>query len=46
MGDFNISLLNNDTNPEVSEFFDNLSLHFFALYIFNTQDQQEFKDLD
>ena len=33
MGDFNISLLNNNINPEVSEFFDNLFLHFFALFI-------------
>lgn len=33
MGDFNINLLNNDISPEVSEFFDNLPLHFFPPYI-------------
>ena len=33
MGDFNINLLNSDTKPEASEFFDNLPSHFFAPYI-------------
>ena len=33
MGEFNIYLVNSDTNPEVSEFFDNLYSHFFAPYI-------------
>ena len=32
MGDFNINLLKSDTKSEVSEFFDNLSSHFFAPY--------------
>ena len=30
MVDFNINLLSSDTKPEVSDFFDNLSLHLFA----------------
>ena len=33
MGDFNKNLLRSDTKPQVSEFFDNLSSHFFAPYI-------------
>ena len=30
MGDLNINLLSSDTIPDASEFFDNLSSHFFA----------------
>ena len=33
MEDFSISLLNSDTKPDVSGFFDNLSSHVFAPYI-------------
>ena len=32
MGDFNINLVNSDTKPEVSEFFDSFSSHFFTRY--------------
>ena len=30
MGDFNINLLNAETNTIISEFYDNMSYHFFA----------------
>ena len=30
MGDFNINLLNAETNINISEFYDNMSSHFFA----------------
>ena len=33
MGDFNINLLNAETNIKISEFYDNMSSHFFAVYI-------------
>ena len=33
MGDFNINLLNAETNINISEFYDNMSSHFFAVYI-------------
>ena len=33
MLDFNISLLNTETNTNISEFYDNMSSHFFAPYI-------------
>ena len=33
MGDFNINLLNAETNINISEFYDNMSSHFFASYI-------------
>ena len=33
MGDFNINLINTDTNQQVSDFFDNMSSHHFAPYI-------------
>ena len=33
MGDFNINLLNTDTNTNISEFYDNMSSHLFAPYI-------------
>ena len=33
MGDFNINLLNAETNTNISEFYDNTSSHFFAPYI-------------
>ena len=32
-GDFNINLLNTKTNTNVSEFYNNMRSHFFALYI-------------
>ena len=31
MGDFNINLSNAETNTNISEFYDNMSSHFFAL---------------
>ena len=33
MGDFNINLSKTDTNTNISEFYDNMSSHFFAPYI-------------
>ena len=33
MGDFNINLLNTDTNHNISDFYDILSSNFFASYI-------------
>ena len=33
MGDFNINLLNSDTDPNVSDFYDILSSNFFVPYI-------------
>ena len=33
MDDFNINLLNAETNINISEFYDNMSSHFFAPYI-------------
>ena len=33
MGDFNINLLNAETNISISEFYDNMSSHFIAPYI-------------
>ena len=33
MGDFNINLLDTDTDPDVSEFFNILSLNFFPHYL-------------
>ena len=32
-GDFNINLLNTKTNTNISEFYNNMPSHFFALYI-------------
>ena len=34
MGDFSINLLNGERNTNISEFYDNMSSHFFAPYIF------------
>ena len=31
LGDFNISLLNNDTHPSTDEFLNNLGSYFFSL---------------
>ena len=31
--DFNINLLNAETNTNISEFYDNISSHFFVPYI-------------
>ena len=36
MGDFNINLLNAKANTNISEFYDNVSSHFFAPYILQT----------
>ena len=33
IGDFSINLLNIETNTNISEFYDNVSFHFFAPYI-------------
>ena len=33
MGDFNINLLNTETNTNISELYDNMSSHFFDPYI-------------
>ena len=33
MGDFNVNLLNAETSTNISEFYDNMSSHFFAPYI-------------
>ena len=33
MGDFNINILNAEANINISEFYDNMSSHFFAPYI-------------
>ena len=33
MSDLNINLLNAEKNSNISEFYDNISSHFFALYI-------------
>ena len=40
MGDFNINLVNSDTKPEVSEFFDSFSSHFFTGYYYVTWEYQ------
>ena len=34
MGDFNINLLNTKTNTSISELYNNISSHSFALYFF------------
>ena len=40
MTEFNINLLNTETNTNISEFYDNMSSHFFLTSL-NQQDWQK-----